>query len=73
MTVTVDGKEYTVTHSFGPSRALIDFDGAFVFVDKASDGIWELSGEPARDGAEKAALAALLAPNLDKTIVTKID
>jgi hypothetical protein len=64
MKVTVDGKEHDVVHSFGDARAIINFDGAYVFVDRAFDGVWELSGEPARDGEEKQVLNKLLAPHL---------
>jgi hypothetical protein len=65
MKVTVDGKEHDVVHSFGEARAIINFDGVFVFVDRAFDGVWELSGEPARDGEEKQVLNKLIAPHLD--------
>lgn len=70
MDVTIDGKEYAVEHSFSESRALVRFEGALVFADRAFDGVWELSGEPARDGDEKSVYAELIAPELDKTIVT---
>ena len=70
MKVTVDGAEYEVERSFSEARALVRFEGALVFVDRASDGAWELSGEPARDGEEKRVYHELIAPELDKTIVT---
>lgn len=70
MTITIDGAEYAVEHSFSDSRALIRFEGALVFADKAFDGVWELSGEPARDGEEKRVYHELIEPELDKTIVT---
>lgn len=70
MKVTVDGREHEVEHSFGESRAIISFDGGHVFVDRAFDGVWELSGEPARDGEEKEVLHKLLEGMLDQTIVT---
>lgn len=70
MKVIVDGKEYDVEHSFGPDRAIIAFDGAHVFVDRAFDGVWELSGRPARDGEEKEVLNKLLEGMLGQTIVT---
>lgn len=70
MKLTVDGTEYEVEHSFSEARALIRFEGALVFADRASDGVWELSGEPARDGEEKRVYHELIAPELDKTVVT---
>jgi len=66
-----DGKTYMVAHAFDSARALINFDGLYVFVDKAEDGTWDLSGEPARPD-EKPILNALLAPTNDKTVVTVI-
>jgi len=71
MDVTIDGKEYAVEHSFSDARALIRFEGALVFADRAFDGVWELSGEPARDGEEKRVYRELIAPELDKTVVTQ--
>lgn len=70
MKVSVDGKEHDVVHSFEDGRALINFDGAYVFVDRAHDGVWELSGEPARNGEEKQVLNKFLAPHLDVVEVT---
>jgi hypothetical protein len=70
MTVSIDGKEFTVEYSFSDSRALIRFEGALVFADRASDGVWELSGEPARDGEEKRVYHDIISPELDKTVVT---
>lgn len=69
MEVQVDGKTYTVAHAFGDSRALIDFDGLYVFVDKFPDGTWELSGEPARE-SEKPVLKALTDPMNDQSVLT---
>lgn len=68
----VDGKSYKVMHWFGDNRALIDYDGMYVFVDQLLGG-WDLSGEPARDGAEKDTLKALLDPTNDVTrvVITK--
>lgn len=71
MDVTIDGKSYRVAHQFNESRVIIDFDGAYVFADRWPDGTWDLSGEPARED-EKPILAALLAPTMDKTVVTVI-
>lgn len=70
MKVIVDGKARDVIHSFGEDRAIIIFDGLHVFADRASDGTWELSGEPARDGEEKRVLAQLVSPLVDVTEVT---
>lgn len=63
-----DGKQYEVAHMFGDSRALVNYDGLYVFVDLVG-GIWDLSGEPARDD-EKPILAALTAPMNDQSILT---
>lgn len=70
MKVTVDGKEHEVVHSFGEGRAIISYDGLHVFVDRAFDGVWELSGEPARNGEEKQVFNKLIAPHLDVVEVT---
>lgn len=71
MKLVVEGQEYEVAHSFNESRALINFDGLYTFVDRAPDGTWELSGLPARPD-EKPILDALIAPMKDKSIVTVI-
>lgn len=71
MDITVDGKTYTVEHFFSATRAIINFDGLYVLVDKYPDGTWELSGEPAREN-EKPILNALVAPMLDKSILKVI-
>lgn len=59
-TVTIDGKDYVVRHTFSDRRVLINYDGLTVFADKAFDGVWELSGEPAREH-EKAVLKQFVA------------
>ena len=69
MKVKVDDKEYEVARLFSPERAIIEYEGLFVLVDKSVDDTWELSGEPAR-GDEKDALQELIAPMKDRTIVT---
>jgi hypothetical protein len=66
--VTVDGKTYGVAHAFSDVRAIIDFDGLFVFVDRNPDGTWDLSGVPARQD-EKPVLAELVAPMRDQSVV----
>lgn len=68
MKANVDGKSYEIAHFFSNTRAIIDFDGAFVLVDRVQNDDWELSGEPARQD-EKPILAAFLAPMMDKTIL----
>lgn len=70
MKITIDGKEYEVAHQFNESRVIISYEGVYVFADRWADGGgWDLSGEPAREN-EKPVLEALLAPMLDKTVVT---
>lgn len=69
MDITIDGKSYKVAHLFDEKRCLVEYEGLYVFADKAFDGTWELSGEPAREN-EKPVLAAFLNPMLGKTIVT---
>ena len=46
--LTFDGRSYEVLHQFDEVRAIIQFDGAIVFVDRNPLGAWELSGTPAR-------------------------
>lgn len=72
MEIVVDGKTYSVEHTFGPGRCVINFDGLFVLCDQNSDGTWDLSGEPARDGEEKKVLKELTAPMEGKSILTVI-
>jgi hypothetical protein len=69
MNITIGGKEYAVEHSFSQSRTLVRFEGALAFADMASDGTWDLSGEPARDDEEKRVYRELIAPELDVTEV----
>lgn len=70
MTITLtDGKDYEVAHTFSEGRVLISYDGLYSFADRAGDGTWDLSGEPARP-EEKPVLAALLAPTMDQSVVT---
>lgn len=44
--------ELECVHDFGTGRAIADYDGAFVIVDRIGKDIWELSGEAARPGEE---------------------
>ena len=67
--ITVDGKQYSVAHRFGPTRCLVSYDGLYVFVDQAPDGTWDLSGQPATP-EEMPILEALNAPLNDKSVVT---
>lgn len=65
----VDGKTYKVAHFFNDARVLIDYDlGAFVFADKAADGTWDLSGQPASP-EEEVIVKQLNAPMNDTTVV----
>ena len=68
MSITIDGKDYEVAHSFSPERAIVNYDGLYVLVDRNADGSWALSGEPARDD-EKPVLEALTAPMNDQSIL----
>jgi hypothetical protein len=68
--ITISGKTYEVAHTFTDSRAVIDYDlGAFVLVDKAPDGTWDLSGQPASP-EEEVVVKALNAPTNDVTVTT---
>lgn len=71
MNIVLDGTSYEIAHSFSSTRAIINYEGLYVFVDQASDGTWELSGLPAREH-EKPILNALVAPMNDKTDVKVI-
>jgi hypothetical protein len=54
-----DGKEYALVHSWG-ARAIIDFEGTYVMVDRVDATTYELSGEPARPGPELEMLNSLV-------------
>ncbi len=68
----VDGVEYEVVRMFTEARALINYQGLFVLVDKSDVG-WDLSGDPARTPEEKEAIETATADMRDKTVteVTK--
>jgi hypothetical protein len=69
-----DPKFYDVVHTFGDNRAIINYDGLFVLVDRvAGTDQFELSGEPARGENEKPVLDALVATIKDSVTVTKSD
>lgn len=70
LTITIGQTQYVVVAHFGDDRAIINYDGAFVLVDRDSTGQWDLSGQPARLGPEQDTLKALLAQTLDQTVVT---
>ena len=67
--VEIDGARYEVVHQFNESRVIVSYQGAFVFADQAADGVWELSGIPARED-EKAVLKSFTDPMNDVTVVT---
>lgn len=70
MTITLpDGKSYDVARSFGDARAIINYEGLFVLVDKDATGQWDLSQKPA-DGLEKSVLVELTADMTDVTVTT---
>jgi hypothetical protein len=71
MQISIDGKACEVLKQFSEDRLLVSYDGLFAFVDLVN-GVYELSGVPARDGAEKEAFAALIAPIDGTTTVTVI-
>jgi hypothetical protein len=66
--VFVDGADRAVRHWFGPSRAIVDYEGVFIFVDRNPDGTWDLSAIPTR-ADEHEVLDALIKDTLDKTVV----
>lgn len=79
ITLSDDGNEYEIARFFNARRVIISYQGTFVFADlvdvPASDGmpaksVWSLSGDPPRTAEEKLALDKLIAPTLDKTVVT---
>jgi len=71
MTKLTDGKEYETVRAFGADRAIINMRGAFVFVDRVGvAGMFELSDQPARPGAELDAINALVKATEDVTEVT---
>jgi hypothetical protein len=60
MITMTNGDKYDAVHVFkGGMRAIINVDGAYVFVDYARGG-YEMSGEPARPGDELDMLNALV-------------
>lgn len=68
-----DPKFYDVVHAFGDNRAIINYDGLYVLVDRVGGtDQFELSGEPARE-SEKPILNALVATIKDSVTVTKTD
>ena len=76
-TLVMKNVTYDVVESFGADRALINFDGDVVFVDWDAAagvfGMWELSGVPARDGAEKEAVARWVDAMSTSVTVTKLE
>lgn len=73
--ITIDGKSYEVVHRFNERRVLIDNEGLYSFADlnaTIEPAQWEHSGEPARDGAEKEVLGALVKKLEEKGTQVKV-
>ena len=68
-TLIIDGKAYRIVKSLTDNRAIVDYDGLFVFVEKIFDGSWQLSGDTETE-EERVMIKELCAPTNDKTIVT---
>lgn len=65
-----NGDRYEAAHVFaGETRAIINYEGVFVMVDRFSPSEWELSGEPARPGVELKTLNALV-KSIEGTTIT---
>ena len=68
MTLTIDGKNYTIVSRTHLGRAIINYEGLFVLADyDLNSNQWVLSGEPASED-EKAILNELTAPTRDVTV-----
>lgn len=65
------GAEFTVAAEFGPDRVIAFYRGTYTFADRISADEFELSGIPARPGAEKDTLNALVATVETTLTVTK--
>lgn len=69
-TLLIEGAACPLVHSFSDSRALVTMEGLYVLVDKAPDGTWDLSGQPASPD-EMLILGPLVAAAKDTLTVTK--
>ena len=67
--VTVRGVRSRIRSSSGEARCLVEWEGAFAYVDRSDDGTWDLSGQPASPD-ELAVLNDCLAGQMDKSVVT---
>jgi len=68
MQISINSKTYEIIQSINDNRAIINFDGLFVFADCIS-GVWDLSGDPGTE-EERDIIKVLCEPTNDKTIVT---
>jgi len=58
-------------YQFDDTRAIVRYEGVYVFADRFSPTEWELSGMPARPGTEKEVHDRLVKELVDRgTIVT---
>jgi hypothetical protein len=69
MIVTVRGVECRIRYASNESRVLVEWESAFTFVDRADDGTWDLSGQPASPD-ELRVLNDFLAGQTDRTVIT---
>jgi hypothetical protein len=69
MTVLVRGVECRIRYASGEARCLVEWEGAFTFVDRDETGTWDLSGQPASPD-EIVVLNDCLAGQFNKTVVT---
>lgn len=66
--IEIDDLKYIPVHAFSEDRAIINYDGLYVLVDRLG-GLWGLSGRPATE-AEKPILAKLTEPTNDVSVLT---
>lgn len=66
-----NGDRYEAVHVFGGARrAIVNVEGAYVFVDHVTPDTWELSSEPACPGEELEMLTGLVKAGEITTITT---
>jgi len=69
MKLTVNGTEYEVIRQFNENRALVNYEGLAVLVDRdPQSGTWDLSGQPANPDEEQV-IKDFQAPMNDKTVL----
>jgi hypothetical protein len=64
---------FAVVKAWGEGRAIIDFRGAYIMVDRRNDGLWEISGIPARPGDELELLTRLVRLREGTTVLVTKD